>query len=222
MTQEMGLSQPPSLEGIQWQTLLRVAGVVGIAAVLYGLGVYVIGPALGPAGFALLGAVNIGLSIAMTASAFLKWPGWVRLALLLAIVTGVGSLMSQMPLTFDALGLLALVVLLAATIAFGLAYAQVFHFDRLNIVLAILAFTFSFLGMLLIYNRNLWWLSAIWAGAATIVLLILLYNGLRGTIHQTPPERAFDAASGVTLLLVGVLANLIVLQTALGAGTLPA
>jgi hypothetical protein len=86
-------------------------------------------------------------------------------------------------------------------------YAQA-EFQRFNLLLAILAIAFSFIGIMLIFVEEETSIRLIWTTAAFICLDILLYTLLK-KILKTEAKEYFSLASPIILLQIGLLVNVL-------------
>lgn len=161
------------------------------------------------AGMSIVALLGLLLARFVKALSFLQVPLLISvsylsgLMLYLLLLNGTGWQILAIPL----LALLANYLVLTACIRL-----LKFQFQRFNLVLALLAIIFAFVGGFLIYISGRGGLQFIWLFATLLCLDILLYT-LMQQILKTEDQPIYPMLSGVVLLHIALFFNLISIFT---------
>ncbi|MEL6406439.1 MAG: hypothetical protein AAFR81_18860 [Chloroflexota bacterium] len=192
-----------------WHPLILLGSYMGIMSSLVLCGIW-LAYQLPSAWVVFLAGISILLLLGLLVARFINRLSMLQHPLMVLVCLVSGLMLAQL-ITAPAQAYTALIVLGVNLLCLGILTSQrIFAFQRFNLLLAVLAICFSFIGMILIFVQVNTAIQLIWLIAGSVCLDILLYTLLQ-QILQTEDESVFTLAIGVVLLQIALFMNLLLI-----------
>lgn len=192
-----------------WLNYFKMSVYLLAMAILVALG-FGLSSYLSSTWIAVLSGLSILVLLALLASRLMKPLAFLNLPLLILVCLISGVMLSQLTRDMRQLQMALCILFLNYLLLSSIDYIVKFEFQGFNLLLVILAISFSLVGSLLIFVEGNNLLQLIWTLATFLCLDILLYT-LMQQVLQTEDKAVLPMLSGVVLLHIALFMNGILL-----------